>query len=56
MISPQKELVPFHEPLICDGPVEGWLNKVTLPPPRVPRNYPIFAPQLSVILNDFHCR
>ena len=28
MVSPEKEVVKFHEPLLCDGPVEVWLNKV----------------------------
>ena len=28
MISPQGEYVNFHEPCLCDGPVEVWLNKI----------------------------
>jgi dynein heavy chain len=28
MVSPQKEVVTFYEPLECSGPVEVWLNKV----------------------------
>jgi dynein heavy chain len=28
MVSPQNEYVQFHEPLLCEGAVEVWLNKV----------------------------
>eukprot|EP01046_Picozoa_sp_COSAG06_P029046 COSAG06_NODE_2665_length_6474_cov_19.662745_2_plen_1866_part_01 len=28
MIDGAKEFVPFHEPLLCEGPVEVWLNKI----------------------------
>ena len=28
MHSPQGEYVEFKEPLVCDGPVEVWLNKI----------------------------
>ena len=28
MIDGAKEFVPFHEPLLCEGAVEVWLNKI----------------------------
>jgi dynein heavy chain, axonemal len=28
MLSPEKEYVPFSEPVIAQGPVEFWLTKI----------------------------